>query len=57
MDSQVASNSSETRASAETREASQPRHSHSHFRRRRVLWALGLESASERTQSVEEIRS
>jgi hypothetical protein len=46
MESQ-ASTVTETRASAEPREAPQPRHFH--FRRRRVLWALGLETAPEST--------
>jgi hypothetical protein len=44
----------EPRASAEPREASQPRHFH--FRRRRVLWALGLETAPESTATPHPLR-
>jgi hypothetical protein len=54
MESQAAS-SRETRASAEPREAPHPRHFH--FRRRRVLWALGLENAAESSETVEPLRS
>jgi len=49
MENQVES-TPESRVSAEPREPSQPRHFH--FRRRRVLWALGLETATESTQTV-----
>ena len=49
MENQAESNP-ESRASGEPRESSQPRHFH--FRRRRVLWALGLETATESTQTL-----
>lgn len=49
MENQAESNP-ESRASAEPRDASQTRHFH--FRRRRVLWALGLETTPEPTQTL-----
>jgi hypothetical protein len=49
-----AESSPESRASATPREAPHPRHFH--FRRRRVLWALGLETATESTQTLAPLR-